>query len=137
MDLLGDAGYEHYEISNWAKPGYRSQHNLAYWLNKPYLGVGPGAHSSMFGKRFANMKSPRRYIERVGEASCEDDVRPFAIVEGESAIDFVEITSPSMAMSETMMLGMRLAEGVSDAGFHNQLWRAAVVGLNTEPKSMS
>ena len=120
MDLLGDAGYEHYEISNWAKPGYRSQHNLAYWLNKPYLGVGPGAHSSMFGKRFANMKSPRRYIERVGEASCQDDARAFAIVEGESAIDFLETTSPPMAMSETMMLGMRLSEGVSNADFRNR-----------------
>ncbi len=117
MELLGDAGYEHYEISNWAKPGHRSQHNLAYWLNKPYLGVGPGAHSSMFRKRFANMKSPRRYIARMGEASREDDAGALGLVEGEVAIDFVEVTSQSMAMSETMMLGMRLAEGVSHAEF--------------------
>ncbi len=124
MDLLGDAGYEQYEISNWAKPGYRSQHNLTYWRNRPYLGVGPGSHSSMFGKRFANMKSPRRYIERMGEASCEDDAGAFGIFEGDAAIDFVEVTSQSMEMSETMMLGLRLADGVSDEEFRNRFGTA-------------
>ncbi|MCY4474100.1 MAG: radical SAM family heme chaperone HemW [Chloroflexi bacterium] len=132
VDLLGDAGYEHYEISNWAKPGYRSQHNLAYWLNKPYLGVGPGAHSSMFGKRFANMKSPRRYIETMGEASCDDDAGAFHIVEGEFAIDFVEVTSQSMAMSETMMLGMRLSEGVSHKEFRNRFGTPLRFNYGTE-----
>ncbi len=124
MDLLGDAGYEQYEISNWAKPGYRSQHNLTYWRNRPYLGVGPGAHSSMFSKRFANMKSPRRYIERMGEASYEDDAGAFGIIEGDAAIDFVEVTSQSMEMSETMMLGLRLANGVSDEEFRNRFGTA-------------
>lgn len=132
MDLLGDAGYEHYEISNWAKPGYRSQHNLAYWLNKPYLGVGPGAHSSMFGKRFANMKSPRRYIETMGEASCDDDAGTFGIIEGDTAIDFVEVTSQSMAMSETMMLGLRLSDGVSHEEFRNRFGTPLRFNYGTE-----
>ena len=120
MDRLGDAGYEHYEISNWAKAGYRSKHNLTYWLNKPYLGVGPGAHSSMMGRRFANMKSPRGYIRSVSEAyraSLPDD---FHVATGELAIDFVESTTRSMAMSETMMLGMRLSEGVSKSEFERR-----------------
>ena len=110
IETLDDAGYEHYEISNWAKPGHRSEHNLAYWLNKPYLGVGPGAHSSMSGCRFANMKSPRRYINTVAEGSI--------------AVDFTEITSSDMAMSETMMLGMRLAEGVSATEFRERFGRS-------------
>ena len=115
MDVLEDAGYEHYEISNWAMSGYRSRHNLAYWLNRPYLGVGPGAHSSMLGKRFANLRSPRRYVETMSAACAENGALAPLITEGDLAIDFVEETSASMAMSETMMLGMRLADGVSDA----------------------
>lgn len=120
MDALGDAGYDHYEISNWAKPGYRSQHNLAYWLNKPYVGVGPGAHSSMLGKRFANMKSPRRYIDTIAATSYPSHSSALSIAEGELAIDFVETTSSAMAMSETMMLGMRLSEGISDIDFQHR-----------------
>lgn len=114
MDALDAAGYEHYEISNWALPGYRSKHNLAYWLNRPYLGVGPGAHSSLMGKRFSNMKSPRGYIRTMSDPI---DSGSASIDVGELAIDFVETTSPSMAISETMMLGLRLSEGVSKSDF--------------------
>ncbi len=114
MDTLDAAGYEHYEISNWALPGYRSKHNLAYWLNAPYLGVGPGAHSSLMGKRFSNMKSPRGYIRTMSDAI---DSGSASINVGEVAIDFVETTSLSMAMSESMMLGLRLSDGVSKSNF--------------------
>ncbi len=51
-ELLKEAGFEHYEISNFCKPGYESRHNLKYWQLKPYLGLGPGAHSFIDGKRF-------------------------------------------------------------------------------------
>ena len=122
IDTLDDAGYEHYEISNWAKPRYRSQHNLAYWLNKPYLGVGPGAHSSIEGRRFANAKSPRGYIK--------------AINEGEFPTDFSETTSLPMAMSETMMLGMRLAEGVSDTEFRGRFGRSLESIFGAEIQSL-
>ena len=114
MDYLSKTGYEHYEISNWCKPGFRSRHNLAYWLNQPYLGVGPGAHSSMMDRRFANMKSPRRYISAIASASLSDEVVDAPVEQGEIAVDFVEVTSFEMAMSETMMLGMRLSEGMSE-----------------------
>ena len=50
--VLGDSGYHHYEISNWSRPGLESQHNLIYWRNEPYLGVGPGAHSRLGSYRF-------------------------------------------------------------------------------------
>ncbi|MDE2969224.1 MAG: radical SAM family heme chaperone HemW, partial [Chloroflexota bacterium] len=56
------AGLRNYEISNWARPGMESRHNVAYWRNVPYLGVGPGAHSFIGGYRFANMKSPVVYM---------------------------------------------------------------------------
>ena len=120
MDTLGDAGYQHYEISNWAKPGYQSQHNLAYWLNRPYLGVGPGAHSSMMGRRFANMKSPRRYVAAIASGAVSEEVVHMPVSEGEIAVDFVETTSPEMAMSETMMLGMRLSRGVVKSEFKHR-----------------
>ena len=68
-DMLAQAGYRHYEISNWAKPGMESRHNLTYWLNRPYLGVGPGAHSYLGQWRFWNITSPREYIARLGKAA--------------------------------------------------------------------
>ena len=62
-DLLTDAGYEHYEISNYARPGSRSRHNISYWTGKPYLGLGPSAHSYQPGQsapsiRTWNLKVP-------------------------------------------------------------------------------
>ena len=74
LQLLREHGFAQYEISNWAKIGYQSIHNLAYWLSNPYLGVGPGAHSYLWGQdttpkqkngiRFSNTLSPRAYIQR-------------------------------------------------------------------------
>ena len=56
-EMLGAAGYEQYEISNWARPGFQSRHNLQYWLNEPYLGFGPGAHGFAGGVRYSNVLS--------------------------------------------------------------------------------
>ena len=65
-ERLGSAGYDCYEISNWARPGRECRHNLVYWRNQPYLGVGPGAHSFLGGHRFRVVDSPAEYIARVG-----------------------------------------------------------------------
>ena len=64
-DMLAQAGYRHYEISNWAKPGMESRHNLTYWLNRPYLGVGPGARTPTWGSGgvLANMHLARGSLE--------------------------------------------------------------------------
>lgn len=62
MRILGDAGYEQYEISNFARPGFYSRHNSAYWLNKRYLGVGPGAHSYDGTSRQYNVRNNHKYI---------------------------------------------------------------------------
>jgi oxygen-independent coproporphyrinogen-3 oxidase len=63
MQWLEDAGYEHYEISNFAKPGFRSRHNSSYWQGKKYLGLGPSAHSFNGESRQWNISNNNTYIE--------------------------------------------------------------------------
>ncbi len=111
-----DAGLRHYEISNWATPGRESRHNLIYWRNRPFLGVGPGAHSYLDGHRFHNIRSPREYIRRMGpgEPRRESMGRPF------DSIPVVEVAEPvdrRLEMSETMMMGLRLDTGVDPCQF--------------------
>lgn len=65
-DLLRGAGFEHYEVANWARPGKRSLHNLAYWLNEPFASVGVGAHGYLHGARYVNMRGVKRYIDVIG-----------------------------------------------------------------------
>ena len=120
--LLGERGYHHYEISNWSKPGpdspigLASQHNLAYWRNLPYLGVGPGAHSSLGGYRFWDMDSPRGYIDAT-KAWAEKVSGPIASIDGrwlDSAgpVGGYEQIGDDLAMAETMFLGLRLLDGL-------------------------
>jgi oxygen-independent coproporphyrinogen-3 oxidase len=65
MDTLTSSGYEHYEISNFARPGYQSQHNSNYWKNENYLGIGPGAHSYNGISRQANLANNYRYVRTI------------------------------------------------------------------------
>jgi oxygen-independent coproporphyrinogen-3 oxidase len=92
--MLGRSGYRHYEIANWARPGKRSLHNLGYWRDREWLGVGAGAHSHLAGKRSANPVDLRAYLERVeaGGARAVDD----------------EADAPS----EAAMLALRLDSGL-------------------------
>ena len=111
-----EAGFRHYEISNWAIPGRESRHNLLYWRNRPFLGVGPGAHSYLDGHRFHNIRSPREYIRRMtpGEPHPQPGERPF------DSIPVVEAAEPVerlLEMSETMMMGLRLDTGVDQGQF--------------------
>jgi oxygen-independent coproporphyrinogen-3 oxidase len=114
-ERLERAGYQHYEISNWARPGYESRHNLVYWHNQPYLGLGAGAHSWYVGRRWANVGDPAAYIARVRAAPDErsDVVSP--------AADEIQAIDARLEMSETMMMGLRLLqEGVSEARFRRR-----------------
>ena len=122
-DMLAQAGYRHYEISNWAKPGMESRHNLTYWLNRPYLGVGPGAHSYLGQWRFWNIASPREYIVRLGKAAQRQ--APAVALSSEAigeipSVGSVEAIDRRLEMAETMMLGMRLDDGVSLEDFYDR-----------------
>ncbi len=99
IERLSAAGYEHYEVSNFAKPGFRSRHNQVYWRNEEYLGFGPGAVSYLDGTRWKKERLPARYIAKV-RASQELTVESEALdVDGQ--------------LGETMMLGLRLIDGIS------------------------
>ncbi|MCB0063307.1 MAG: radical SAM family heme chaperone HemW [Caldilineaceae bacterium] len=131
MAQLAEAGYRHYEVSNWARassppspvtastpqtsmPPLACQHNLVYWRNQEYLGIGPGAHSHLsvqqpdgtrVERRWGNRKPVPGYIKRIGR--------------NETVEAFCEEISPRLAMGETMMLGLRLLpEGVTFDRFY-------------------
>ncbi len=79
LDLLAGAGYEHYEISNWAKPGRACRHNLVYWTQGEYAGLGAGAHGHLDAVRMWNEKAPRTYIERSPDARAgQESLAPHA-----------------------------------------------------------
>lgn len=115
-ELLGERGYHHYEISNWSRPGLPSRHNLAYWQNVPYLGVGPGAHSCLGGYRFWDMDPPRGYIAAAREwASTVSG--PARAITGEwldsaGPVGGYERIDKELAAAETMFLGLRLLDGL-------------------------
>jgi oxygen-independent coproporphyrinogen-3 oxidase len=96
---LSQAGYEHYEISNWALPGKRSEHNSKYWRREPYLGFGAGAHSFDGRQRWANVHDAVQYT-----ASIERGTLP---------IEQREAISTSQALDEEMFLGLRQLDGVN------------------------
>ncbi len=97
--VLRKRGYRHYEISNYAMPGYECQHNLGYWEWRNYLGVGAAAHSFIDGARWANIKSIDSYISRMAESK--------------SAIYRRETLTAEMIQAERLMLGLRLKKGVA------------------------
>ncbi|MCB0964130.1 MAG: hypothetical protein KDA98_12660, partial [Acidimicrobiales bacterium] len=66
-DRLGAAGYEWYEISNWARPGHECRHNLLYWTGGEYLAIGCAAHGHRAGRRFWNLRTPERYVAAIEE----------------------------------------------------------------------
>ena len=119
-ELLDAGGYHHYEISNWARPGLASRHNLAYWRNLAYLGVGPGAHSCLGGYRFWDMDSPRGYVAAVrewAESISQLQPQPPATLTGEwlksvGPVGGHEDIGPDLAAAETMFLGLRLLDGL-------------------------
>ncbi|MGH9572211.1 MAG: radical SAM family heme chaperone HemW [Candidatus Acidiferrales bacterium] len=95
---LAIAGYEHYEISNWALPGKHSRHNLKYWRREPYIGFGAGAHSFDGATRWANVHDSMRYVELIGK--------------GASAREQIEPVTPERALDEEIFLGLRELEGI-------------------------
>ena len=119
-ERLAEAGYKQYEISNWCRPGQECRHNLVYWRNGEWLGLGAGAHSHWSGFRFADVYSPRQYIEKVREtiSSTLDTVAgPAEVLEAMQQITWIEEQSLETAMADTAILALRLNEGLDVAGF--------------------
>ena len=118
---LATNGFLQYEISNWSKPGMESQHNVIYWLNEPYLGVGAGAHSWLNGQRFSNLKSPPRYMTAVRKNYQKIRQDPIATMRTPfGPVEQVDATTPAIDIGETMMMGMRLNAGVSHKRFERR-----------------
>ncbi len=110
MDLLDSLGYRRYEVSNFAKPGFECRHNLIYWHNEPYLGFGVAAHSSMiedgFWVRYANESSIPAYHKKLEKGKLPRAERI--------------ITNTFEQMFESVMLGLRLAEGIDRKAFFDR-----------------
>ncbi len=96
-ERLDRAGYHHYEISSWAVPGAECRHNLGYWSELPYRGLGLGAHSFIDGKRFWNTRSMIEYRNKLNR--------------GEIPIDQIEERTPRIRMEEAFLLGLRRLDG--------------------------
>jgi oxygen-independent coproporphyrinogen III oxidase len=103
---LKSAGYEQYEISNWAKPGFASQHNLKYWRREPYLGFGAGAHSFSGAQRWSNLHDAAAYVS--------------GITEGRSTIENVQSVTKQSALEEEIFLGLRQLAGINLARIERQ-----------------
>ncbi|MDS1029436.1 radical SAM family heme chaperone HemW [Bacillota bacterium LX-D] len=105
-ELLEAAGYNHYEISNYALPGFESQHNLGYWQYKSFLGLGLGASSQIENRRFMNEKNLPAYIQELNQ-------NRFPIAEEEKL-------SEKEMMGEQVFLGLRLAQGLDSKAFQRR-----------------
>lgn len=115
-EALAEAGYEHYEVSNWARPGHRCAHNVGYWRGRPCLGLGAGAHSFREGRRWWNVRPPQQYLDLVEAAR-----RP---VGGEERLSDAERSL------ERLLLGLRTDAGVTvDAAGADALAPLADAGL--------
>jgi oxygen-independent coproporphyrinogen III oxidase len=116
---LAGAGYGHYEISNWALPGFASRHNLKYWRREPYLGLGAGAHSFDGRTRWANVHDSARYV-----ALMEQGISPR---------EQMETVTPEQSLDEEFFLGLRQLEGIDLARIQRDY---ATAGLRERVSSL-
>jgi oxygen-independent coproporphyrinogen-3 oxidase len=98
QETLEAAGYHHYEISNWAKPGFEAKHNLKYWRREPYLGFGAGAHSFSGAERWANAHDAAAYVS--------------AVQGGQLPVEQHERLTAEGALEEELFLGLRQLDGI-------------------------
>jgi oxygen-independent coproporphyrinogen-3 oxidase len=105
-ERLAAAGYQHYEISNWARPGHQCLHNLIYWQHQPYLGVGLSSHSYLDGVRFANVRGLQGYLSRLER--------------GRLPTATTETIDGERARADAAMLGLRLIRGIQMPSFDSR-----------------
>ncbi len=109
VETLGKKGYKHYEISNFAYTGYECKHNLIYWKAKEYVGFGAGAHSYLDGVRFSNVSGIEEYIEASKTTAGGGNMSNLYVDK--------HVIDKNESMSEFMLLGFRLTDGISSAEF--------------------
>lgn len=102
---LERAGYPQYEISNFAKPGFASRHNLRYWLTQPYIGFGPGAHSDFGGRRYSFVRDLDAYIQ--------------GVLQGGDIIQESEIIPKRERCGEYLMLRLRTVQGINEQEYRS------------------
>lgn len=143
---LADAGYRHYEISNWALPGHECRHNLTYWHNLPYIGLGAGAHGWYANQRYSEARPIHEYIARV-RATANSSVPPeYPSLQSISRGRTLSVAQPlvewhpspklpaaatveteditrDLEMSETAILGLRLVDGLDLRAFERRFGR--------------
>ncbi len=113
-ELLGAAGFANYEVSNWARPGFECAHNWTYWRQGSYLGFGCAAHSHVDGHRWWNVRTPDRYIDKVGS--------------DESPVSASERLDPAARALEALQLSLRTREGVPIGSFSDDDLGGLVTG---------
>ena len=110
---LEQAGYGQYEISNFAKPGFRSRHNCKYWLTRPYIGFGPGAHSDFGGRRYSFLRDLEGYIR--------------GVLEGGAIVDEDDVIPQRERSGEYLMLRLRTTHGIEEWEYRREYF------MNFEP----
>jgi oxygen-independent coproporphyrinogen-3 oxidase len=124
-DELAARGYHHYEISNWARPGWESRHNMAYWVQTPYLGFGVSAHGYFAGERRGNVRGLAAYLRRIAQ--------------GQDPAASVEPIDAARARSDGMIFGLRVLDGLDRAVYRRRhgadpldLWPQEIAGLQEQ-----
>jgi len=105
IDVLTAAGFDQYEISNFARPGFQCEHNLGYWQNRPFIGLGPAAGSFFHGKRTMNIANINAYLTAAESPKIAAET---------------EKPSPQQIACETMVLGLRMTAGIDLEEFKNR-----------------
>ena len=113
VERLGQAGFRQYEISNFARSGFQSRHNLKYWMGKPYIGLGPGAHSDFGGRRYSFKRDLDAYID--------------GVLGGDAIVEESELIPKRERGGEYLMLRMRTARGIEEWEYRREYY------MNFEP----
>ena len=108
VERLEKEGYRQYEISNFARSGYQSRHNLKYWMGRPYIGFGPGAHSDFGGRRYSFVRDLEGYIS--------------GVLEGGAVIDSSDLIPARERGSEYLMLRLRTARGIEEWEYRREFF---------------
>ena len=122
VEMLGEAGYEHYEVSNWARPGQRSRHNGAIWRGSEYLGFGCGAHATVGRRRYSTLNQPAAYIEAVRDRG--------------TLVGWEEQLSEADLLMELIAGSLRTAEGLDPAGVRQRFAYDLALEKRTELESL-